>query len=65
MPASVATPELTLLHDANDAAREAASSLMTEDEFRAFYERTSRPLWAYLARVSGDRSVADALLQEA
>ncbi len=64
MPSSLATPELTLLHEANDAAREAASSLMTEDEFRAFYERTSRPLWVYLARVTGDRSIADDLLQE-
>jgi RNA polymerase sigma-70 factor (ECF subfamily) len=37
---------------------------MTEDEFRPFYDRTARPLWAYLARISGDRRLADDLLQE-
>lgn len=37
---------------------------MDEDRFRLFYQRTSRPLWAYLSRVSGDRQRADDLLQE-
>ena len=37
---------------------------MTEEAFRLFYERTSRPLGAYLARASGDRRLADDLLQE-
>ncbi len=37
---------------------------MDEDRFSAFYERTSRPLWLYLARMSGDPRVADDLLHE-
>ncbi len=37
---------------------------MDEVEFRAFYERTCRPLWAYLARASGSGSLADDLAQE-
>jgi RNA polymerase sigma-70 factor (ECF subfamily) len=37
---------------------------MNEDAFRAFYDRTSRAVWVYLARVTGDRQLADDLLQE-
>src|SRR6266496_636264 len=37
---------------------------MDEDTFRAFYDRTSRQVWAYLARITGDRTLADDLLQE-
>lgn len=38
---------------------------MDEDGFGAFYQRTSRPLWLYLARTSGDARLADDLLHEA
>src|SRR6476620_8898275 len=37
---------------------------MDEDAFRSFYDRTSGALWGYLSRLSGDRQVADDLLQE-
>ena len=42
----------------------AAGLLMDEDTFRAFYDRNARGLWAYLSRITGDRQVADDLLQE-
>ena len=37
---------------------------MDEEAFAAFYERTARQVWAYLARVSGNATLADDLLQE-
>jgi RNA polymerase sigma-70 factor (ECF subfamily) len=39
--------------------------LMTEETFRLFYDQTSKPLWSYLVRITGDDKLADDLLQEA
>ena len=41
-----------------------ADLVMDDEAFAAFYQRTARPLWAYLARVSGNGSLAEDLLQE-
>lgn len=43
----------------------AATFAMTEEAFRAFYDQTARGVWAYLARLTGDRQLADDLLQDA
>lgn len=37
---------------------------MEEQAFSALYEATAKPLWRYLAHVSGRQDVADDLLQE-
>ena len=39
-------------------------SATENDAFAAFYSRSSRPLWAYLARASADPALADDLMQE-
>jgi RNA polymerase sigma-70 factor (ECF subfamily) len=49
----------------SDAGERDAAFQMDEDTFRAFYDRTARGVWCYLARISGDRQLADDLLQEA
>lgn len=62
---------MTLSHLERLGAATAGESLesldalvMDEDAFRLFYDRTARPVWAYLARLTGDPRDADELLQE-
>jgi RNA polymerase sigma-70 factor (ECF subfamily) len=50
---------------ARSTDRDRSVPLMDEEEFRLFYERTVRPLWAYLTRLTGDRMRAEDFLQEA
>jgi len=37
---------------------------MDQTKFKAFYARTSKPLWAYIYRICGDAHLAEDLLQE-
>jgi RNA polymerase sigma-70 factor, ECF subfamily len=47
----------------SDAAR-LLDPPMDSEAFAGFYQRSARPLWAYLARTSGDPALADDLMQE-
>lgn len=62
MPLPLAIRDMIL---AQSRDRETTAPAMGEEEFRLFYERTSRQLWSYLSRITGDRDKADDYLQEA
>jgi RNA polymerase sigma-70 factor, ECF subfamily len=52
---------------ADDAAFQSSSVAappMDDEAFAAFYQRSARPLWAYLARTSGDPALAEDIMQE-
>ena len=59
-----------LLHTSPGGAQDAAAGAgvcdpaMENEAFAAFYSRSARPLWAYLARSSADPALADDLMQE-
>ncbi len=63
---SIRNLTLTELQRAEALAGDAeVAFVMDEEAFRAFYDRTSRGLCAYLARVTGDRAMAEDLMQDA
>ena len=53
------------MFDTRTAAEDVCVEFVIDEEtFRAFYERTARGVWGYLVRVTGERELADDLLQE-
>ena len=62
---TVRDTSLTILDLTADRAVEMDVPLqMDEEAFRGFYDRTSRQVWAYLHRLTGDPHTADDLLQD-
>jgi RNA polymerase sigma-70 factor, ECF subfamily len=53
-----------LAGDASMQVSSAAAPPMDDEAFAAFYERSARSLWAYLARTSGDPTLAEDIMQE-
>ena len=48
----------------DSAGARASEAPMDNEAFAAFYERSARPLWAYLVRVSADPALSEDLMQE-
>lgn len=61
----LAIRDMIMVAQSRDVDSTSAVAVMGEEEFRAFYDRTARPLWAYLSRITGDSQKADDYLQEA
>jgi RNA polymerase sigma-70 factor (ECF subfamily) len=59
-----AATSLTTIERAERAMDADVALQMDEHAFQGFYDRTARPVWAYLQRLSGDAHAADDLLQE-
>jgi RNA polymerase sigma-70 factor, ECF subfamily len=53
-----------LVGEGQQLAAGTAAAAMDNEQFAAFYARSARSLWAYLARVSRDPALADDLTQE-
>jgi len=62
MPWDFALPN-TLASEADATAQHTAAHV-DNSAFAGFYERSARPLWAYLVRASCDATLADDLMQE-
>ena len=63
MPWETTIPNV-LAGEGQPLAAGACTTAMDNEEFAGFYARSARSLWAYLARVSRDRALADDLTQE-
>lgn len=57
--------DFAIARTASDDPARTAELLMNDEAFAAFYQRTARNLWAYVAKVSGNAALADDLVQEA
>jgi len=53
-----------LAGESQPLAASSPAATMDNEQFAAFYARSARSLWAYLARVSRDPALADDLTQE-